>query len=170
MFAIVLRLPTWPPAVGGDRKLVTSTGQISNRGWFVTGAASGVALTAAVVTLWTLVPVFCSAVGYLDLSPIQLELSSGIAEDAEVFACFDLDCFPQSAERDADGVFSVPQPEPNLDPASTAGVGSIGVYVEVHVDGIQVAADRFGIEAISDAPFWSRRPGPFRYGPVTVGG
>lgn len=116
------------------------------------------------------IPVFCTAIGYDNMSPIQLKLSETIPDGAEMNACFDFECLPIPVEPDAGGTFSVPQVEPYLSPGSPVGVGTTGVYVEVRVDGALVAANRFGIETISDTPFWSRCPGPFHYGTVVVGG
>lgn len=146
------------------------TARISNRGWFAIGAGSGIAVTAAVITLWTVVPVYCSAMEYIDPDPIRLELSEA-PQDAHVFACFGFDCAPSRVEPDASGTFAVPQSEPYLDlTSSTLGVSATGVYVEVRVDNSTVTANRFGIERISETPFWSRCAGPFHYGTVNVGG
>lgn len=150
---------------------MAQTARISGRGWFAIGAASGVVATVAVVVLWSVMPVACSAVGYMDSRPIRLALPAGTPADAQVSACFDLDCVPSPVEPDASGEFSVPQEEPYLTLGSSlAGVDTTGVYVEVRVGEAVVTSNRFGIGAVSEAPFWSRCPGPFHYDVVRVGG
>ena len=145
-------------------------GRIGGGGWFALGVVSGAALTAAVVALWAVAPVSCDAIGHLDPSPIRLVMPAGVGPDATVLACFDLECVPSPVDADADGEFLVPQVAPYLSLGQVLDVGTTGIYVEVRVDGDTVAANRFGIEAISDAPVWSKRcPGPFHYGPVQIG-
>ena len=144
-------------------------GRVGAGGWFALGTLSGVAVAATAVALWTVMPVVCNAKGYFDSSPIRLVLPVQAGAAPAVMACFALDCSPRPVEPNDAGDFLVPQVEPYLDDNVLPDVGSTGVYVRVIVDGVTVADNRFGIEAISDTPFWSRCPGPFHYGPVTVG-
>lgn len=139
--------------------------------WFSLGALTGAALVAAALALWTAAPIACTTVGYTDTSAIRLNLPEGIGADAEVSACFNLNCTPLPLEPDHSGEFTVPQEEPFLGPGpERLPVSTTGVYVSVRDGGGTVAENRFGITTVSDAPFWSRCPGPFHYAPVTIGG
>lgn len=138
--------------------------------WFALGAAAGGAAVALVVTVWTVAPFACTTVGYQDTSPIQLDLPPEISSSAEVSACFDLNCTPIVLEPDGTGNYAVPQEPPFLGLGETFPVSTTGVIVRVRDGGVTVVDNRFGIRVVSEAPFWSRCPGPFHYAPVTARG
>ncbi|MHA6694638.1 hypothetical protein [Homoserinimonas sp. A520] len=138
--------------------------------WFAIGAASGGAVVATTVVIWTFVPVACTTVGYEDIAPIELSLPAGLSDNAEIAACFDMNCTMVVLKSDDAGNYAVPQKAPFLGPGETLPVSTTGVRVEVRDGGKVVADNRFGISTVSDAPFWSRCPAPFHYSPVTVGG
>ncbi len=144
----------------------------SGRGgwWFAIGAASGGAVVALTVVIWTFVPVPCTTVGYENDAPIELILAPGLSDDAEVAACFNMNCTMVALKPDGAGNYAVPQEPPFLGPGETLPVSTTGVRVEVRDFGKVVAGNRFGISRVSDAPFWSRCPGSFHYSPVAVGG
>lgn len=138
--------------------------------WFAIGAVSGGAVVALAVTIWTLAPVACTTVGYEDGRPIQLDLPPGLSSAAHVSACFDMNCTPAKLEPDDMGNYAVPQEPPFLGFGETLPVSSTGVVVKVQDGGVTLVNNRFGISVVSEAPFWSRCPGPFHYAPVTARG
>jgi len=138
--------------------------------WFALGAVAGAAAVALAMTVWTVAPVACATVGYEDTRPIQLDLPPGLSSSAEVSACFDLNCTPVVLEPDDAGNYSVPQEPPFLGRDETFPVSTTGVIVRVQDGGATVVDNRFGIGVISEAPFWSRCPGPFHHAPVIARG
>ncbi|MBX3196445.1 MAG: hypothetical protein KF727_15275 [Microbacteriaceae bacterium] len=144
--------------------------RIKAGGWFALGAGAGALVVAAAVAVWNLAPVACTTIGYEDRRPIQLELPAGLSPTAQVSACFDMNCTPVPLEADETGGYAVPQEAPYLSTGEHFAVNATGVYVEIRDGDAIVARNRFGIETVSEAPWWSRCPGPFHYGAVTVGG
>ncbi len=122
------------------------------------------------MAVWNIAPVACTTIGYDDRGPIQLELPAGLSPAVQVSACFDMNCTPVPLDADETGGYTVPREAPYLAAGEPLDVAATGVYVEIRDGDRVVARNRFGIETISDAPWWSRCPAPFHYGPVTVGG
>lgn len=134
---------------------------------FALGTVIGGVGVAAVVAIAPLLPFACSAVGYVDVSPIALVLPAGTPATVEVAACFTPGCTPVPVTADAAGTFLVPQDAPYLD-FTTADVGRAGVYVYATVGGVVAVDSRFLIPTASDSPTPSRCAGPFHYLPVQL--
>ncbi|NMR20057.1 hypothetical protein [Cellulomonas fimi] len=108
----------------------------------------------------------CSAVGYADISPIQLQFDPGVEVDA-VAACFGTDCEPVILAG-TNGRWSVPQTQEYLQGAQPGSITHVAVRAEA--DG-EVVADRV-VELSServDGSGWPECPGPHRYLPAVVG-
>lgn len=156
------------PRVSTERSSASSS---TRRGWwFAIGAACGGAIVAIAVAIWAFMPTVCTAVGYESVAPIALKLPSGLSDSAEVAACFDMNCAMVALKPDDAGNYAVPQELPFLSADEKLPVSTTGVRVKVSDFGQVVVDNRFGISRVSDAPVWSRCPGPFHYSPVTVGG
>ena len=110
--------------------------------WFAIGAGCGGTVVAIAVAIWTLAPVTCTAVGYVDMSPIELKLPAGLSENAEVMACFDMNCTMVAVNSDDAGIYAVPQEPPFVGPGETLPVSTTGVRVQVRDFGTVVADNR----------------------------
>ncbi|MGO1316532.1 MAG: hypothetical protein ACTMIR_05810 [Cellulomonadaceae bacterium] len=108
--------------------------------------------------------VACPAIGYLDLSPIELRLD-GLPADAAVAACFGADCTP--ADVVFEGGWFVPQESPYL-PGPDEPIDTVGVVRVLVTD----AAGQVLHNAVHEIPVVSESsgpcPGPFHYDPVDV--
>lgn len=73
-------------------------------------------------------------------------------------------------KADDTGTYYVPQEAPFLGPGETFPASTTGVIVRVRDQDQTLVDNRFGIRVVSEAPFWSRCPGPFHYAPVVARG
>lgn len=106
----------------------------------------------------------CSAVGFANISPIELTTSLRIDE---VAACFGRDCQPVTLTAQ-DGAWSVPQTAELLQHTEPGSVTHL--KVEASYQGHVVAEEIVEIGRERDGgTAWPECPGPYRYLPVSIG-
>jgi hypothetical protein len=108
----------------------------------------------------------CSAVGYANISPIELQFDPALHVDT-VAACFGPDCQPVALSR-ADGQWSVPQSQEYLQSIEPGSITHVTVMAAVGGDVIADQVAEVGRERERGSG-WPGCPGPFRYLPVTIG-
>lgn len=108
----------------------------------------------------------CPAIGYADISPIELEFDPSLGVNA-VAACFGTDCQPV-ALAGAGGKWSVPQSEEYLQSTEPGSVTQ--VKVEASSKGDIVVEKVFEVAQERDGgTWWPECPGPYHYLPVSIG-
>jgi hypothetical protein len=107
----------------------------------------------------------CSAVGFANISPIQLEFDPAFHVDT-VAACFGSDCQPVALSG-AGGKWSVPQSQEYLQSIEPGSITH--VTVKATASGEVIADQVAEVGRKRESRFgWPDCPGPYRYLPVTI--
>lgn len=129
--------------------------------------AGGMAVLAAVAVVLDSSDRVCPAVGYGNVSPIELTIDPTLGVDS-VEVCLGADCQPEALPPDADGTWSVPQSQPYLQHAPAGSITHVRVRA-LAAAGAPLVDRAFDVQRESDGgSLWDECPGPWRYLPVVI--